>query len=35
MNSKGTNRILTDEFQAFMKNPGYVVKVKEKTKARC
>jgi hypothetical protein len=34
-NSKGTYRILTDHFQAFMKNPGYQVTVKEMTKLRC
>jgi hypothetical protein len=26
-NSKGTNRILTEEFQSFMKNPGYTLQV--------
>jgi len=25
-NSRGTNRILTDEFQAFLKNPGYILR---------
>ena len=30
--SRGTYRILTDQYQAFMKNPGFWVRVEETTK---
>lgn len=33
-NSKGTSRIQTQDYQNFMKNPGFTFKVKQSTKAR-
>lgn len=33
-NSKGTSRIQTEDYQNFMKNPGYILKTNKTTKAR-